>query len=119
MIGPTLRGGAYLIGLQANAFDAKAFAALPWQTRDVCQHLTEYLQASHEKSVEELPVLQDLNSANDLQSYLQHHHDEVAVGLAQLLISKPKQSQPQENQYDRFTRQAKPLRGPPAEISRM
>ena len=42
VIGPTLDGGAYLIGLTQNSFDYEAFKNLAWQSSATFEHLFEY-----------------------------------------------------------------------------
>lgn len=42
VIGATTRQGAYLIGLARDSFSADTFAALPWQTPRLHQHLLDY-----------------------------------------------------------------------------
>ncbi len=116
VIGPTLRGGAYLIGLQANAFDAAAFAALPWQTRDVYAHLSAYLHATHAQAPTELACMRDLNSARDLQVYVQTRTDGFAFCLSLLLVAHRTQTEFAENQYITHTTNPRPQRGPPAGI---
>lgn len=42
VIGPTLDGGAYLIGLTQKSFDYEAFKNLAWQSSATFEHLFEY-----------------------------------------------------------------------------
>jgi hypothetical protein len=64
VVGPTMRGGAYLIGLQACDFDAATFAALPWQTSAIYDHLHA---AYAGLGLLALPKLRDINTLQDLQ----------------------------------------------------
>lgn len=66
ILGPDYRGGAYLIGLPRELFDAAAFAGLPWQTPD----LFSVLQKLGDDVVFLLDTLLDLNDASDLSRYV-------------------------------------------------
>jgi uncharacterized protein len=87
VLGPTRRGGAYLIGLQAAGFDAAAIANLPWQSSQTYDALHALLAGPCEESVFTLPVLQDLNTSDDLWAYLRQAHDAFASALRGLVFS--------------------------------
>jgi glycosyltransferase A (GT-A) superfamily protein (DUF2064 family) len=113
VIGPTLRGGAYLIGLQANAFDAAAFAALPWQTRNVYAHLSAYLQGTHAQAPVELSCMRDMNTVYDLRALartdkplFEKLHKLLCSPLSQIFLQDSQQ--PQQPGIERQN-----LRGPP------
>ncbi len=72
VIGRTVQGGAYLIGLQAERFDRASFEALPWETAD----LGTALEAWMARAVA-LEVLHELNDQADLLLWLKQagaHH---------------------------------------------
>ncbi|WNJ20010.1 DUF2064 domain-containing protein [Pontibacter sp. G13] len=72
IIGPTVRGGTYLMGLTQSAFDAEQFLELPWQSRHLCEALVTSLhEAGH--FLHELPHFRDLNSLQDLFRYIREH----------------------------------------------
>lgn len=66
VLGPSLRGGAYLVGITAQAFDKKKFQQLPWQTSKLFEALKEF--CSHENCDPHfLKALRDVNSLHDLK----------------------------------------------------
>ena len=67
VIGPASDGGAYLIGLHRNAFNAATFAALNRQTERTLADLKAYVVAGYYC----LPEKSDLDSVADLQAQLQ------------------------------------------------
>jgi len=69
VIGPSIDGGFYLLGLQKSNFEASEFKNLPWQRLGLYHQISLWL---HEESSEliKLPVLQDLDNERDLQSIL-------------------------------------------------
>jgi glycosyltransferase A (GT-A) superfamily protein (DUF2064 family) len=86
LLGPTLRGGAYLIGLQAEGFDAQLFAAQPWQTG----RIYSALKANWDESdLEELPPLRDLNTLQDLLISASTHAGPFASQLRRILSNTP------------------------------
>lgn len=62
VLGPDQRGGAWLIGLQRNRFDATAFADLRWATTEVHTDLAVLLG-----DTVSLASLSDVNSLGDLK----------------------------------------------------
>lgn len=65
VLGPDLRGGAYLIGIPAKCFDSVAFEQLPWQSSRLFTGLS--LTFCSEALV--LPAFRDMNGAEDLSAY--------------------------------------------------
>ncbi|MEP2237567.1 MAG: DUF2064 domain-containing protein [Maribacter sp.] len=74
VIGPSIDGGFYLLGLQKSNFEASEFQNLPWQRLGLYHQISLWL---HEESSEliKLPVLQDLDNERDLQSILSFSSD--------------------------------------------
>lgn len=65
VLGPDQRGGAYVIGIRREVFEAESWMSLPWQTGQLCEALVQY--ATQKKaSVEALPARMDVNHAADL-----------------------------------------------------
>lgn len=62
VVGPDGRGGAYLIGLRAENFDADVLAALPWQTAGLTRALHVLLP-----DCTRLATKSDVNVLSDLQ----------------------------------------------------
>lgn len=84
VLGPDFRGGAYLIGLTAAAFDAQSFAALPWQQKGLFAALQSYSsRARHPALV--LTARRDFNHRRDLAAYLAQ--EDVAPDLRRLLVA--------------------------------
>ncbi len=69
VVGPTQRGGAYLIGLNQNQFDKTGFETLTWQGKDLFADLLLFLENEH-SSVEVLAPMHELNRQNDIHWFL-------------------------------------------------
>jgi len=68
VIGPSLRGGAYLIGITAVGFRQKEFEALPWQRRELLSALHSFCASSGDYLV--LRRRRDINTYDDLRLLL-------------------------------------------------
>ena len=66
VIGPSLRGGAYLVGLTAEVFHQEKFQHLPWQTHRLFSALTRFCTVREDRPVL-LETLRDVNTWHDLQ----------------------------------------------------
>lgn len=64
VLGPTKRGGAYLIGLHRSAFESLDFAALPWETHLLFDALVNLFQEKN-VSASLLKCLRDINDSAD------------------------------------------------------
>ncbi len=62
VIGRDYRGGAYLIGVKANAFCAATFVNLPWQTKYLHTNITRIFTSCNTIA---LPPLADINNCAD------------------------------------------------------
>jgi uncharacterized protein len=88
VLGPTRRGGAYLIGLQAEGFDSEAIANLPWQSDNTYNALHDLLVGPCKREpVCTLPILHDLNTSDDLWVYIHQAHDAFASTLRGLILN--------------------------------
>jgi len=65
VLGPSMRGGAYFVGLTAEVFNKKSFSTLPWQTGRILTELWHYCQGPT-KPVIFLDRLRDINTFHDL-----------------------------------------------------
>ena len=72
VLGPTVDGGYYLIGLRAPA--PKLFENIPWST-DTVFSLTEEKAKAIGLSVKILPRLRDLDTVEDLQIFIKESKD--------------------------------------------
>ncbi|MEO9804281.1 MAG: DUF2064 domain-containing protein [Reichenbachiella sp.] len=66
VLGPDLRNGTYLIGLNRTQFNASRLAQLPWQSRDTFKSLVEHFGVC-----QIMETKQDLNHRQDLENYVQ------------------------------------------------
>lgn len=66
VIGPATDGGSYLIGLSRESYQRAAFVQLAWETSRLCADLLAYGTALGQ-SVDQLPLLHDIDSAQDLR----------------------------------------------------
>tara|TARA_R110000868_G_scaffold117072_1_gene311057 strand:- start:505 stop:1194 length:690 start_codon:yes stop_codon:yes gene_type:complete len=69
IIGPSVDGGFYLLGLQKNNFDVSNFKKLPWQRYSLYSQISTWLQSESCELIK-LPVLQDVDNEKDLRSLL-------------------------------------------------
>ena len=83
VLGPSMRGGAYLIGLHRAHFDAAAFQQLPWQTANLYDGLKRYAERC--AAVAELPPLRDINTFADVKLILKS--TQLPAPLRQLLLT--------------------------------
>ncbi len=67
VIGPDRRGGAYLIGINQNAFDKNLFAGLPWQSGGLFTGL-QNLFLINKSSFTVLKTCSDINCYEDLHT---------------------------------------------------
>ncbi len=70
VLGQSLRGGAYLIGLNKSQFNFEEFSALPWQKDELFTSLLNYTEKSSDKGILCLQVLRDINTLSDLTKVL-------------------------------------------------
>ncbi len=69
VLGASVRGGAYLIGLTTGTFDKEQFQNLPWQSNQVFSALREMCTSSDVQPAI-LETLRDINSIHDLKLLL-------------------------------------------------
>ena len=81
VVGPDNRGGAYLIGIQKEGFQAEVFENLPWQTAQLQESLVQMLG----DKTGLLPAFADINAEIDL--HLWAKETKPYPSFAQLLLS--------------------------------
>ena len=67
VLGTSLRGGAYLIGITSEAFHKDQFQHLPWQSGRLFVALSKYCILTENDSLCLLESLRDINSWHDLK----------------------------------------------------
>ena len=65
VLGPSLRGGTYLIGLTKSSFRKLQFEGLPWQSRHLFTSLNKIIVHA-KNNVVRLAALRDINSFHDV-----------------------------------------------------
>lgn len=64
VVGPSVDGGIYLLGIRKEAFQAEAFTQLAWQTASLSTSLHQYINQQQQQVV----YLEQLQDIDDLQS---------------------------------------------------
>lgn len=82
VVGPTPKGGTYVIGLSRAHFDATRLQQLPYQTAAFCDVLIEHLTRQSAVAPVQLAARNDLNSLADLQQLLADGPQGTAAQLA-------------------------------------
>ncbi|MEO5912030.1 MAG: DUF2064 domain-containing protein [Pelobium sp.] len=80
VLGPTVDGGAYLIGIPKNHFNKEAFLKIKWQTRKTYKDILKSYQVA-EANIIENKLLADIDKANDVYT---HHHQLIYVLLNEI-----------------------------------
>ncbi|MCA1753003.1 MAG: DUF2064 domain-containing protein [Flavobacteriales bacterium] len=70
VLGQSLRGGAYLIGLNRAQFNFEDFSSLPWQKNDLFKSLCIAIAEKSDRGIHFLQVFRDVNSSSDLTKVL-------------------------------------------------
>jgi glycosyltransferase A (GT-A) superfamily protein (DUF2064 family) len=68
VIGPSVDGGVYLLGVHKNRFDASAFRELPWQQRNLFEKIA--ICFMRRGMLHQLPRLADIDSIKDAKTIL-------------------------------------------------
>ena len=91
VLGKSIRGGAYLLGINKENFQKDAFQELPWQSNRLFLNLYQQLNSA-ENQVVELEVLRDLNTFFDLKKFhsAKKTNSSLKKLFAELLIIKAK-----------------------------
>ncbi len=84
VLGPSLRGGTYLIGLTAEAFRKSAFEQLPWQSNKLLAALQQFCERINDDAPAILEKLRDLNSYHDLVKVVKTGN--VTLWLKQIIL---------------------------------
>jgi hypothetical protein len=68
VLGKSIRGGAYLLGITSENFQKEAFENLPWQSNQLFDSLLDQLKTTS-SDVIELQVLRDINTFFDIKKF--------------------------------------------------
>ncbi|MEH6406956.1 MAG: DUF2064 domain-containing protein, partial [Leeuwenhoekiella sp.] len=85
VLGPSVDGGFYLMGLRKSHFNAEAFISLPWKTRRLTQYISEIAGAQNIEIIK-LKVLADIDSSSDIFTVLKSRKS-LNLRLISLLLS--------------------------------
>lgn len=66
VLGPSLDGGFYLLGIQKANFNKEQFFHLPWQTNSIKKTLLALIVTNNNSKVSFLPYLSDIDSVEDI-----------------------------------------------------
>jgi glycosyltransferase A (GT-A) superfamily protein (DUF2064 family) len=114
VLGPTGRGGTYLIGLSRAHFDAAAFADLPWQSPALCAALCDHLTARAPHRPHFLAVRGDVNGHHDLLQLVRAQTPARALAfLLRLILGVSVHRASSLFLVSRASVRRCPLRGPP------
>ena len=72
VLGPSVDGGFYLIGLHKSLFDAKKFIKLPWQSGQLCKSIINHLANDKQTSFCQLSTLYDIDTAEDVKKVIRY-----------------------------------------------
>ncbi|SDS24508.1 DUF2064 domain-containing protein [Gramella sp. MAR_2010_147] len=84
VLGPSMDGGFYLMGIHKSLFRRTQFLKLPWQTTSLVKCVKRLIQKSGVASYR-LEKLQDIDHAEDLNSLL-HIFNGVSVGIRRIIV---------------------------------
>lgn len=73
VLGPSIDGGFYLMGLHRSLFNASAFKELPWQTPRLAKQLSKLITAANVEVVR-LQTLFDIDNASDVKVVANYCH---------------------------------------------
>lgn len=83
VLGPSLDGGFYLMGIHKNNFDKETFNRLPWQRFSLFQRISSLLDQT-DSILHQLPVLSDIDTFTDVIR-LAAFRKSISIALLQLL----------------------------------
>ncbi len=83
VLGPSLDGGFYLMGINQSNFDQETFNRLPWQRFSLFHRISSLLNQT-DSVLHQLPVLSDIDTFSDVKR-LAAFRKSIAIALLQLL----------------------------------
>ena len=85
VIGPSLDGGFYLMGIHRTDFDVNDMVNLPWQESSLYRSIVEHFE-KNSSSLFQLPVFNDIDNLKDIQC-LSNYIKTLSTSLRSLLAS--------------------------------
>ena len=85
VIGPSLDGGFYLMGIHRTDFDRNAMVNLPWQKSSLYRSIVEHF-GKNSFSIFQLPIFNDIDTLRDIQC-LSNYIKTLSTSLRLLLAS--------------------------------
>src|SRR6056297_789575 len=83
VLGPSLDGGFYLMGIHKSNFDQKTFEKLPWQHCSLFNRITFLLKLT-KSNLYKLPILSDIDTLTDVKR-LASYRKSISSAVLQLL----------------------------------
>lgn len=114
VIGPTTKGGTYLIGLNSSSFRSHDFENLAWQSNGLFTDLSANYLSSNQVSL--LPVLRELNTLSDVHSYIRettNFNKKIKYLLFRIIRSAKRYFDNFQHSFYKFCSSLSSLRGPP------
>lgn len=114
ILGPDIRGGVYLIGLQKKSFDQERFKKLNWKKNTLYKELAQFCADS--TLLIELKQYRDINSFHDIRLLSKINKSANAFSKLLSLLLKPFKTLVIEFQliaHDFYIFKDSPLRAPP------
>ncbi|WP_190810448.1 DUF2064 domain-containing protein [Flagellimonas sp. S3867] len=84
VLGPTLDGGFYLMGLHRSNFNAQLFQKLPWQRVGLFSKISQLFRAN-KSTLFMLPVLRDIDILEDVTALL-HFARRIPIAIFKILV---------------------------------
>ena len=85
VLGPSLDGGFYLMGIKKSCFNTKTFVNLPWQTSKLNRSLNTLVTASKKETISYLEPLKDIDEQADI-SIVINTKRELTKTIKKLLV---------------------------------
>ncbi|WP_452601756.1 TIGR04282 family arsenosugar biosynthesis glycosyltransferase [Pontimicrobium sp. MEBiC06410] len=101
VLGPSLDGGFYLMGISKTHFNAETFLNLPWQTRALRQTILK-LVALKTIDVALLETLSDIDSVSDAKAIL-NSHKTLSIAVKVILLSITASKKEDHKQHEGIT----------------
>lgn len=104
VIGPSIDGGVYLLGIHKNRFDPVRFRQLPWQKHNLFQETARFFL--RKGMLHQLPRLSDIDGIDDIQAVIDCR-ESVSLDLFRiLLLILRKRSMGKAHRINTFTSQS-------------